>query len=98
MSMEALAAGQQLAVKLGVGCWAAVIGKGAETLAGELVGKNLAKVHTVTHPLLEEYTADGYVAALEQLVKKGGAVTWCFRTRTRFGTMCRRWRRGFGRC
>ncbi len=73
MSLEALAAGQQLAAKLGVGCWAAVVGKDAEALAGELAAKKLEKVHAVVHALLQEYTADGYVAALEQLVRKGGA-------------------------
>ena len=73
MSLEALAAAQQLAAKLGVGCLAAVVGKDAEALARELGGRKLDKVYAVTHALLEEYTADGYVAALEQLVRQAGA-------------------------
>lgn len=73
MSLEALAAAQQLASKQGVGCSAAVVGKDAEMLAGELASRNLEKAYAVTHDLLREYTADGYVAALEQLVKKAGA-------------------------
>lgn len=70
MSFEALAAGQQLATKLGTECSAAVVGSGVEALATELAGKKLAKVYTVEHDLLKTYTADGYVAALEQLVKQ----------------------------
>ena len=70
MSFEALAAGQQLAAKLGVECSAAVIGAGIDALANELAEKKLAKVFTVQHDLLKVYTSDGYVAALEQLVKQ----------------------------
>lgn len=73
MSMEALAAGQQMAAKVGLGCSAAVVGAGAEELAGELAGRRLEKVYAVTHALLKVYTADGYVAGLEQLVKQVGA-------------------------
>jgi electron transfer flavoprotein alpha subunit len=70
MSFEALAAGQQLAEKLGVDCSAAVVGEGVAALAAELGGKKLAKVFAVEHALLKEYTADGYVAVLEQVVKQ----------------------------
>lgn len=70
MSFEALAAGQQLAAKLGVDCSAAVIGDGVAELGAELGGKKLAKVFTVEHALLKEYTADGYVVVLEQAVKQ----------------------------
>ena len=69
MSFEALAASQQLAGKLGVECSAGVLGEGVGSLTGELAGKKLAKVFHVEHSLLREYTADGYVIALEQLVK-----------------------------
>jgi electron transfer flavoprotein alpha subunit len=69
MSFEALAAGQQLAATLGVGCSAAVVGSGVDALAQELATKQLAKVYEVEHVLLAAYTADGYVIALEQLVK-----------------------------
>lgn len=65
MSFEALAAGRQLAERLGLECSAAVLG---ESGAGGSVGG--AKVYSVEHALLKDYTADGYVAGLEQLVKK----------------------------
>jgi electron transfer flavoprotein alpha subunit len=66
VSIEALAAGQQLAGRLGVECSAAVVGAGA---VDEVCGKQLAKVFAVEHPLLKRYTADGYVNALEQVVR-----------------------------
>jgi electron transfer flavoprotein alpha subunit len=71
MSFEALAAGQQLAAKLGVGVSAAVVGEGLEALGGSWVSSGkLDAAYAVEHALLKEYTADGYVAALEQLIKK----------------------------
>lgn len=66
MSLETLAAGQQL----GGGVSAAVIGQGVDALANELALKKLDKVYAVSHELLAHYTADGYTAALEQLVRK----------------------------
>lgn len=70
MSFEALAAGQQLAAKLGVECSATIAGEGVSALASELGGKKLARVYAVEHALLKTYTPDGYVAALEQVVKQ----------------------------
>jgi Electron transfer flavoprotein, alpha subunit len=70
MSFEALAAGQQLAASLGTECSAAIIGESSDTLAAELATKKLAKIFTVQHVLLHAYTSDGYVTALEQLVKQ----------------------------
>ncbi|MEO6909518.1 MAG: electron transfer flavoprotein subunit alpha/FixB family protein, partial [Edaphobacter sp.] len=70
MSFEALAAGQQLAAKLGIECSAAVIGEGIDALAAELTGKKLTKVFAVQHALLKNYTSDGYVATLEKLIKQ----------------------------
>jgi electron transfer flavoprotein alpha subunit len=70
MSFEALAAGQQLAVKLGIECSAAIVGAGIDSLASEIATKKLAKVYVVQHDLLGHYTADGYVAVLEQLIKQ----------------------------
>jgi electron transfer flavoprotein alpha subunit len=64
MSMEALAAGQALAAMVGGECSAAVLGTGGVAMNGT------AKVYSVEHSLLKDYTADGYVIALEQLVKK----------------------------
>ncbi len=69
MSFEALAAAQQLAKDLGTSCSAAVLGSGLTDLSQELTTKDLAKVYRVEHPLLGTYTSDGYVIALEQLIK-----------------------------
>ena len=66
MSWETLAAAQQL----GETVEAAVVGKGIGALANEAAAKKLAKVWAVEHDLLDSYTADGYAAALEQLIRK----------------------------
>src|SRR5665213_1911926 len=70
MSFEALAAGQKLATELGIGCSAAVIGESSAIapLAAELATKKLDAVWAVGDALLAQYTADGWVAALEQLI------------------------------
>ena len=70
MSFEALAAGQQLAAKLGVGVSAAVVGDNLQALEGWVSSGKIDTAYAVGHALLKEYTADGYVAALEQLIKK----------------------------
>ncbi len=66
MSWETLAAAQHL----GEPVEAAVVGKGIGALANEAAAKKLAKVWAVEHDLLDSYTADGYTAALEQLIRK----------------------------
>ncbi len=65
MSWETLAAGQRLAAQIGQTVSAAVVGQ-----AGETASKKLDRVYTVDHPLLSAYTADGFTAALEQLIRK----------------------------
>jgi electron transfer flavoprotein alpha subunit len=70
MSWEALAAGQQLAAPSGQPLSAAVVGNDLDALNSELAGKKLDKGYRVDHALLKNYTADGYVSALEQLIKK----------------------------
>ncbi len=70
MSWETLVAGQQLAAQTGQSASAAVAGQGIGALASELAGKKLERVYAVDHALLGAYTADGYTAALEQLIKK----------------------------
>jgi electron transfer flavoprotein alpha subunit len=67
MSWETLAAGQQLAAQIGQTVSAAVVGQ-----AGELTSKKLDRVYTVEHELLATYTADGFTAGLEQLIRKVG--------------------------
>jgi electron transfer flavoprotein alpha subunit len=49
---------------------AAVMGKGIGALANEAAAKKLAKVWAMEHDLLNSYTADGYTAALEQLIQR----------------------------
>jgi electron transfer flavoprotein alpha subunit len=70
MSWETLAAAQQLGAALNEPVEAAVVGKEIGALANEVTAKKLAKVWTVEHDLLDSYTADGYTAALEQLIRK----------------------------
>jgi electron transfer flavoprotein alpha subunit len=70
MSWEALAAGQQIAAASGQPLSAAIVGSDLETLSSELANKKLDKGYRVEHALLKNYTSDGYVSALEQLIKK----------------------------
>ncbi|HYP07469.1 MAG TPA: electron transfer flavoprotein subunit alpha/FixB family protein [Bryobacteraceae bacterium] len=61
-SLEALAAGQQLGAELNLPVASVVIGDGApEVPAGA--------VYSVRHDLLQDYTADGYTTALEQVIR-----------------------------
>jgi electron transfer flavoprotein alpha subunit len=70
MSFEALAAGQTLAGALGATCSAVVLGESAAIapLTAELAMKKLDAVWAAGDTLLAQYTSDGWVAALEQLV------------------------------
>ncbi len=68
ISWEALAAGQELAAEIGQPLLAAVAGERPEGPAAEVAQKKLARVYGVAHELLAAYTADGYVASLEQLI------------------------------
>ena len=69
MSWETLVAGQQLARESSQPVAAAVVGHGVAALAAELGTKKLAKVHSVDHPLLKNYTADAFSSAVEQLIR-----------------------------
>ena len=70
MSWEALAAGQEIASASGQPLTAAILGSDLEALSNELKGKKLENAFRVEHALLKDYTADGYVSAAEQLIKK----------------------------
>src|ERR1700722_20112607 len=70
MSWETLAAAQQFGASLGVPVEAAVVGAGVGALAADAATKKVAKVYAVEHDLLKEYTADGYSAAVEELIRK----------------------------
>ena len=65
ISWETLAAAQRIATQMGVQPAAAGIGE-----ARELASKRLERAYSVDHPLLRDYTADGYAIALRQLVEK----------------------------
>jgi electron transfer flavoprotein alpha subunit len=66
MSWETLAAAQEIAAAFGTSAAAAIIGPGAADLAS----KQLAKAISVEHDLLNTYSADGYTAALAQLIER----------------------------
>jgi electron transfer flavoprotein alpha subunit len=66
--MTALAA-QQLGEALAWPVDAAAAGSGFP-LMGDLAGRRLRRAIAVEHPLLENYTADGYTAALEGLIRE----------------------------
>jgi electron transfer flavoprotein alpha subunit len=68
LSMETLAAAQQLAAGLGATASAALVGADTATLAAGLGDRQLERIYRVEHPLLAVYTADGWTAALEQLL------------------------------
>ncbi len=70
MSFETLAAAQQLASTVGQTATAAIPGGDVDALAKEIADRKLDAVYAVEHALLAEYTADGYTAALEQLIRK----------------------------
>lgn len=69
MSWEALAAGQALAAQLNQPLMAAVAGANLDEAMADLAAKPLARAYAVRHPLLGEYTADGFTAAFEQLIR-----------------------------
>ena len=65
---EALAAGQHLGEELGTPVAAVLPGSSVSTLAAELAAMELAEVVAVDSPLLADYTADGYCAALREVI------------------------------
>ena len=68
MSFETVAAAQQLGRARGWSVSAVVLGQGTAALAAELSQFALERVCAVDHARLADYTADGYVAALEWLL------------------------------
>ena len=69
MSWEALSAGQEIAAQMHQPLLAAVAGANLDEAAADLATKPLAHAYAVRHALLGEYTADGFIAAFEQLIK-----------------------------
>jgi electron transfer flavoprotein alpha subunit len=70
LSLETLAAAQQLADAIGGQCSVAVFGDGGAIapFAAELGKYKVAAIHAVAHPLLENYSADGFSIAMQQLI------------------------------
>ena len=71
MSWETLAAGQQIAKELGLPLTATFFSDEVDALAADLAGRQISAVLPLKHALLKSYTADGYTAALEHLVRVG---------------------------
>ena len=76
----------------------AVLGSGVgRRRAAELAAADVAEVVVVDAAPLDDYTADGYVAALAAADRRREAVAGAScRTPTRRATSRRRWRRGSG--
>jgi electron transfer flavoprotein alpha subunit len=66
---EAVAAAQHLGTQLGMPVSAAIVGIETESVASEIAARALAKVTRVEQPLLAQYTADGFIIALQQLIQ-----------------------------
>ena len=69
LSWETLAAGQQLASQMNSELHLAVLGTGLSAIATEAASKKAFKLWTAEHDLLGHYTADGFTAATEALVR-----------------------------
>jgi electron transfer flavoprotein alpha subunit len=70
ISWETFAAAQELSAAMGAEAEVAVVGSDVTALASEAATKQASKVWAVQHELLENYTADGYTAALEALIRQ----------------------------
>jgi electron transfer flavoprotein alpha subunit len=69
LSFEALAAAQKIAQATGATVAAAVLGTNNDGPAKEASGFAVEKIYMLSHPLLAEYTPDGYTMALQQLIE-----------------------------
>ena len=63
LSLEALAAAQQIGALMRLPVASVVIGSGAQEVSGS------GSVYAIDHPSLQQYTADGYTIALEQVIR-----------------------------
>jgi len=68
MSLETLAAAQQLASELQTSAEAAILGQAIDGVAAKLAASRFEKIHAVEHDLLRDYTPDAYTIALRQVV------------------------------
>jgi electron transfer flavoprotein alpha subunit len=69
ISLEALAAGKQLAAQLGLPVCAVVTGSAAKPLADEVARHGANSVLCIEHELLAAYTPDGFTLALQQAIQ-----------------------------
>jgi electron transfer flavoprotein alpha subunit len=69
VSFETLTAAQQIAQQTSGSISAVVIGKNIAALAQELATWQLDEVLAIDHPLLENYTPDGFTIALRQAIE-----------------------------
>jgi len=69
VSFETLVAAQGVVRDLGGTLSGGVIGHGVGPLAEELAGYELDEVLLIEHPLLRDYTADGFSIALRQVIE-----------------------------
>ena len=69
-SLEAIAAAQSLAAQLQQPVSAILLGSDVSALAQEIVAYDLAKVLCANNAGLNEYTPDGYSAAMESVIRK----------------------------
>ncbi|MGC9222934.1 MAG: electron transfer flavoprotein subunit alpha/FixB family protein [Terracidiphilus sp.] len=67
---ETLAAGRKLAALTRLPLEAAAVGDPNTNIFREITGAPPIAGHAIRHPLLAAYTADGYVLAFEQLIRK----------------------------
>jgi electron transfer flavoprotein alpha subunit len=68
VSWETLTAGQALAAETGWTLEAAVVGAGVGSVATEVAGKKIAKVHAIESAKLAPYTPDSFAAGLKQFL------------------------------
>ena len=69
IGFEAIEAAKQLAAQSQAPVNAVLLGAQTESFAGEIAARGLSKVIRVEHPLLGQYTADGFTLALQQLIQ-----------------------------
>ncbi len=72
-SLNALAAGKQLAQKAGAELHAVVLAKDSSKLAEELRGYGPSVVHAATAPLFEHYVAEAFAPAVAELARSVNA-------------------------
>jgi electron transfer flavoprotein alpha subunit len=70
ISWEALAAGQQLGNALGLPVDLAYVASRSSGAFPTIYGSTPRAIYVLNHPLLHEYTADGYTAAYAQLIER----------------------------